>query len=77
MSERGRELVATDEPTIVAKPLFDAVVVEDGQSDGSLADSARANESDRSVVFCEAHDFLDQRIASEERPRWLWWGFPG
>jgi hypothetical protein len=38
--ERGGELVAADEPTVVAKPSFDAIVVEDGESDGCLADSA-------------------------------------
>ena len=30
MGERGRELVTTDEPTVVAKPPFDPVVLEDG-----------------------------------------------
>jgi hypothetical protein len=30
MSTRGRELVTTDEPSVVTKPLFDAIVVEDG-----------------------------------------------
>jgi len=30
MSERGGELVTADKPTVVAKPLFDPVVVEDG-----------------------------------------------
>ena len=27
------ELVTADEPAVVAKPLFDAVVMEDGQDD--------------------------------------------
>jgi len=43
MSARGGELVATDEPTVVTKPLFDAIIVEDGQSGGRLANSTRAN----------------------------------
>ena len=30
MSERGRELVTAEEPTVVAKLPFDPVVVEDG-----------------------------------------------
>ena len=29
VGERGRKLVAADEPTIVAEPLFHAVVVQD------------------------------------------------
>ena len=77
MSEGGGELVATDEPTMVAKPLLDAIVVEDGQSDGSLADSTGTNEGDWSKLFCKADNFLDQRVASEEGPRWLWWRFSG
>ena len=43
MSIRGGEPITTDEPTVVAKPLFDAVVVEDGQDGGCLANSASAN----------------------------------
>ena len=46
MSTGGRELIATDEATVVAKLLFDPIVVEDGQGNRGLADSARANESD-------------------------------
>ena len=30
MCARGRKLVAADEPTVITKPLFDAIVVEDG-----------------------------------------------
>ena len=26
----GREFIATDEPTVVAEPLFDAIIMEDG-----------------------------------------------
>jgi hypothetical protein len=77
MRERGWELVAADEPTVVAKPLFDPIVVEDGQGDGSLANSAGTNESDRSELLCKAENFLDQLVTSKEGPRWLWWGFSG
>jgi len=41
MSTRRGELIAADEPTVIAKPLLDAAVVQDGQDDGRLADSAR------------------------------------
>ena len=72
---RGGELVATDESTVIVESLLDAVVVEDGQGDGGLADSAGANESDWSEMFCEANDLLAQVVASEAGPWWWWWGF--
>ena len=75
MSERGGELVTTDEPTVVAKPLFDPRVVENSQGKGSFANSTGTNESDRSEVFCETSDFLDQLVASKASPRWWWWRF--
>ena len=40
---RWGELVATDEPAVVTEPLFDAIVVEDSQDNGSLADSPGAD----------------------------------
>ena len=43
VGERGRELpVAADEPAVVPKLMFDAVVVEDSRSNRRLANSARA-----------------------------------
>ena len=65
MIARGGELVTTNEPTIIAELFLDAIVVEDSQGDGSLANSAGTNESDWSEVFCEAG------------PRWWGWGFSG
>ena len=59
MSERGGELIATDEPAIVTETLLDAVFMENGQSDGGLADSSSTNESEWSEVFCKADDPLD------------------
>jgi len=59
MDERGGELVAANKPTVVAKPLLNATVVEDGESDGCLADSANTNESERSEVFRQTDDRLD------------------
>jgi len=46
MSTGPGELVTTDEATVVTESLFDALVMEDGQSDGRLADSTGTNESD-------------------------------
>ena len=69
MSARGRELVATDESTIASKPCLDAIMVEDGQSDGCFPDPPWTDESDWSEVFSEANDFLDQVVASKTGPR--------
>ena len=71
----GGELVATDEPTVVAESLPDAIIVEDGQGDRSLANPAGTDESDWSEMFCETNDLLDQVVASKEGSRWRWWGF--
>ena len=77
MGERGGEFVATDEPAVMAKPLLDAIVVEDSQSEGGLANSAGTDEGDGCEVFCKVDDLLDQLVASKESPWWLWWEFPG
>ena len=51
-------------------------MVENGEGDGGLADSTRANESDWNEVFGEIDYLLDQFVASEEGPWWQWWRFP-
>jgi hypothetical protein len=74
MNTRSWELVATDEPTVVAKPLLDSILVEDGQSDGRLPDPPCTDESDGCGVFSEANNLLDQLVASETGPRrWGRW----
>jgi len=77
MSERGRELVTSNEPTVVAKPSFDAIVVENRQSDGCLPDPTGTYQSGRGEVFRETDDLFDQSITSKEGPRWWRWRFPG
>ena len=57
VSARGGELVAPDESTVAAEPLLDAIVVEDRQSNGGLADTAGANEGDWVEVLNEI-DYL-------------------
>jgi len=52
-------LVATDKPPVVTKSSFDAIGVEDGQSGGSLANSASTNQSDWGQVFCETNNLFD------------------
>ena len=66
MRTGGYELIATNEATIVAKPLLDPVVVENSQSDGGLADSARANEGDWNEVLSEINYLLDKVVACKE-----------
>jgi len=73
MSAGGGELVASDEPTVVAKPLLDALVVEECKDGGCLADPTSANQSDWNEVFCETNDRLDQLAASKACPRWWRW----
>jgi len=77
MSGQGKELIATDESTVVTKPLLDAVIVQDGQSDRRLADSASTDKSNWGEIFRETDDLLDQLVASEEDSRWRGWGFSG
>ena len=59
------ELVATDEPTVIAKPFLDAIVVEDGQSDGRLPDPTYTEESDGCQAVHETDDLFDQFVASK------------
>jgi hypothetical protein len=69
---RSGELVTTNEPTIIAKPLPDAIVMEDGQRDGCFTDPSGTDESDGLQVFSETEDLLNQLITSKTSPRW--WG---
>ena len=70
MNAGGRELIATDESTLVTKMLLDAIVMEDDESDGSFSDSPWTDESDRSEVFSEIDDLFDQLGTSKTGPRW-------
>ena len=59
MGTGGRELVAADEPAVVAIPLLDSIVVENFQGDRGLPNPARADESDWAKVFGEIDCLLD------------------
>jgi len=63
---RSRELIATDEPAVVAKQLLDTIIMEDGQSDGGLPDPSCTDESDGPKVFGKADDRFDQLVTSEQ-----------
>lgn len=69
MSVRCWELVTPDETTVLAKTLFDAIVMKEGQCDGRLSYASSANESYRQEALGETNDFLDQPVASETGPR--------
>jgi hypothetical protein len=56
MRTRSWELVATNEPAVLAKPLLDAIVVEDSESDGCEGSG-------------ETNDLFDQFIAPETGSR--------
>ena len=51
----------------MTKPLLDPVVVEDGQGNRGLPDSANTNQSDRGKLFGEIDYLLDQLVASKKR----------
>jgi len=53
--------------------LFDAIIVEDGQNGGSLANPTSTDQSDWGEVFCENNDLFNQVVASKEDPRWWRW----
>ena len=59
MSTGGGEFVTTNEPAVVAEPLLDSTVVERGQGDRGLPNTAGADESDWPKVFCEINCLLD------------------
>ena len=70
VSTQGGELVAADESMVVAKPLLDLIVVENGHGDGCLPNSSGTNEGDWNEVLGETSYLLDQFITSKEGPRW-------
>ena len=75
MSGRGRELIAANESTVMAKPLLNPFVMENGQGDGGLADPASTNEGDGNKVLGKIDYLLDQLVTSEEGS-WGWgWRF--
>jgi hypothetical protein len=51
--------------------------VENSEGDGSFANSAGTNESNRSEAFCETSDLLNPLVTPKEDPWWRWRGFSG
>ena len=69
MSVGGGELVTTNKPAVDSEPFLDATVVKDGKSDRCFPDPSWSDESDRSKVFCETDDLVDQLVPPKKRPR--------
>jgi len=63
VGERGRELVATNGPTLVAELSFDAIVAKDGWSGGRLANPPGTNQSDWREPFCGSGQTLGFALA--------------
>ena len=59
MGERCWKLIAADKSAAIAKPLLDAIVMEDSQCDRCFANPSGANESDGFEAFSETDDLLD------------------
>ena len=59
MGERCWELIAAHKAAVIAKPLPNAIVVEDSQCNGCFADPPSTNESDRFEAFSETDNLLD------------------
>jgi hypothetical protein len=72
MSTGSQELVTTDESAVIAESVLDAIVVEEGESDGGFSDSPCANKGDGFEVFGETDELLDQLVTSKTCPGW--WG---
>ena len=66
---RGWELIAADEPSVDAKLLLDAIVMEDGQRDGCFTNPPWTNESNWSEVLSVINGLFDQFFASKTYPR--------
>ena len=72
MRARSWELVTADESTIVAKPLLDAIVVEDREGNRCFSDPPCTYESDGFKFLNEPENPFDQSVASNTGPGW--WG---
>ena len=68
METRSWELIAMNEPAVIAKPALDPIVVEDSEGNGCFPDSPCTDESDGFKVFSESGDFLNQFVAPKTGP---------
>jgi hypothetical protein len=68
MDSRRRELIATHESSVVAKPALDAIVVKDSERNRCLPNPPCTDESEGFEIISKASDVLDQCIAPETSP---------
>ena len=68
MSTGSRKLIATHEPTVIAILVFDARVVEDGESDRCLPDPPCTDESDGLEIFGNSNNPLNEIVTSKTGP---------
>ena len=54
---------------MIAKPLLDATVVEDGESDRGFPNSTAANESHRAEILRKIDDSFDELVTPKTSPR--------
>ena len=59
MGTRGGELITANESAVMTEPLLDPVVVENGQGNRGLADSANTDKGDWDEVLSEIDYLLD------------------
>jgi hypothetical protein len=69
MSAGSGKLVTPYESTVVAKSIFDPIVVEDCEGNRCLTDPSCADESDGFEAFNESDNLFDQLVTSETVPR--------
>ena len=70
MTIRYGELVATNESTVVTEEsLSDSIMMEDGQSDGRLANSIGTDKTNGSEVFGKTDNLFNQLVTSKAGPR--------
>jgi hypothetical protein len=69
VSARSRKLIAADKPSVIAKSIFDPIVVEDGEGDRCFPNPPCTDESDGFEVFDESNNLLDQLLTPETAPQ--------
>ena len=65
---RSRELIATDESSVLAKSFLDPIMVEDGERNRCLPNPPRTDESDGFQIFSQSNNLFDQLAASKAGP---------
>ena len=70
--ERSPETRQDNEPAVPTKLFLDAIIMDESQGNGCLANSTSTNESNGCKVFSKGNNLLNQFVASKTGP-W-WWG---